>query len=81
MREKLKNRRLEKGFTHQSIAEALNIGRTTYTNIELGTKNPSLPLALKIKQLLKYSKDDIFLNEVVPKRNIDNLDVKLQELR
>ncbi|MEG1256856.1 helix-turn-helix domain-containing protein [Clostridium sp.] len=62
MRAILKNRRLEKGFTHQSIANALGISRTTYTNIELGYKNPSLLLAIKIKKLLKYSKDDIFLN-------------------
>jgi putative transcriptional regulator len=62
MRNLLKKLRVKNGFTQESIANLLNINRTTYTNIELGNKNPSLKLALEIKSILKYEKDDIFLN-------------------
>ncbi|MDD3224731.1 MAG: helix-turn-helix domain-containing protein [Clostridium sp.] len=62
MRIRLKRIRLKEGFTHKSIANVLNISRTTYTNIELGNKNPSLNLAMKIKNTLNYEKDDIFVN-------------------
>ncbi|MCR1952934.1 helix-turn-helix domain-containing protein [Clostridium sp. DSM 100503] len=62
MRKILKKIRLEKGFTHQSISDILEINRATYSKIELGYKNPSLILALKIKAVLDYSEDDIFLN-------------------
>lgn len=62
MRILLKKLRVKKGFTHESIANLLHISRTTYTNIELGNKNPSLNLAMKMKSTLNYEKDDIFLN-------------------
>lgn len=61
MRTKLKRLRLGKGLTQQSLADAAGISRATYTNIENGKKNPSLALAVKIKRVLGYDKDDIFL--------------------
>jgi len=61
MREKLKQRRLELGFTQEEIAKQANIDRSTYTNIELGHKNPSFALALKLKKILKTTDDNIFL--------------------
>lgn len=61
MRNKLRRIRLEKGLTHEKIAELVGISRATYTNIELGHKNPSFKVAARIKKILDYEKDDIFL--------------------
>lgn len=61
MRNKLKAIRMDKGFTQQEISDLVGIDRSFYTNIELGVKNPSLLVALKIKEVLNYSDDDIFL--------------------
>ncbi|MFL0197801.1 helix-turn-helix transcriptional regulator [Clostridium sp. WILCCON 0269] len=62
MRQKLKERRLQKKYTHKTIAKELGVSRSTYTNIENGNKNPSLEVAMKIKKILGYKDDDIFLN-------------------
>ena len=61
LRNKLKAIRMDKGFTQQEISDLVGIDRSFYTNIELGVKNPSLLVALKIKEVLNYSDDDIFL--------------------
>ncbi|WP_315109857.1 helix-turn-helix domain-containing protein [Clostridium intestinale] len=63
MRNILKELRLTANLTQLDVANRLKIGRTSYTNIELGNKNPSLDLAISIKKLFQYEKDDIFLNQ------------------
>ncbi|WP_038601814.1 helix-turn-helix transcriptional regulator [Peptoclostridium acidaminophilum] len=62
MRKKLKEMRTKSGLTQDKLSKELGISRASYTNIELGLKNPSLSLAIKIKAVLNYSNDDIFLN-------------------
>ncbi len=69
MRVLLREKRLKLGFTQSDIARLTNIARTTYTNIELGFKNPSLEVAIRIKKVLKEEKDEIFLQANVPKGN------------
>ena len=69
MRTNLKNRREELGYTHEKVALKAGIARTTYTNIELGAKNPSFDVALKIKKALRTKSDDIFLKSEVPEGN------------
>lgn len=63
MRVKLKKVRNEKDLTQQEVADRAGIERSYYTNIELGSKNPSLKTALKIKQALSYYEDDLFFND------------------
>lgn len=63
MRNRLKIIRLKNNLTHEEIAKKVGINRATYTNIELGRKNPSLDVAIKIKRELNYENDDIFLIE------------------
>lgn len=63
MREKLRQLRILKGLTQKQISEQIGIARTSYTNIELGNKNPSLSVAMKIKEVLEYDNDDIFYDE------------------
>jgi putative transcriptional regulator len=70
MRYYLKKIRKEKGLTQSEIAKRVGIARTTYTNIELGTKNPSLNIAIKLKKTLNTDDDNIFLNYDVPNCNI-----------
>ncbi|SKC49455.1 helix-turn-helix transcriptional regulator [Maledivibacter halophilus] len=62
MRYNLKNRRKKLGLTHMEISKKVGIARSTYTNIEIGTKNPSFLVAIKIKDVLKVKDDNIFLN-------------------
>ena len=69
MRNKLIEIRRAKGFSQEEMADKLNIARTTYTGYENGNFAPSLEIALQIKMLLDYEKDDIFLNFNVSKTN------------
>lgn len=62
MRSNLKELRTVNKMTQQQIAEKIGISRTTYTKIELGIANPSFNTAIKIKQVLGFKDDDIFLN-------------------
>lgn len=66
MRTNMINRRKELNLTQEEVANKSGIARTTYTNIELGDKNPSLAVALKIKKALKVDDDNIFLIVNVP---------------
>ena len=74
MRLILKRRREELGLTQEELAGRVEVARTTYTNIELGEKNPSLNVAIRIKQALNYYNDDIFFDSEVS--NGDNLEIQ-----
>ena len=65
MRENLIKCRKKNKLTQENISKMLGIGRSTYNAYELGTINPPLKIALKIKEILNYKNDDIFLNENV----------------
>ncbi len=70
MRNKLVRKRKEAGYTQYTFADRLNISRTHYSQIESGAKNPSLKLAIKIKNALSYQGDDIFFNSTRPKTGL-----------
>ncbi len=65
MRKKLIEIRKKRGFTQSQMAEKLQIARSTYTGYENGNFSPSLESALRIKKILDYYDDDIFLQENV----------------
>lgn len=69
MRINMINRRKKLGLTQKEVAKRVGIARTTYTNIELGDKNPSLQVALRIKEALEIEDDGIFLVSNVPISN------------
>lgn len=69
VRNKLKEIRLKKNMTHKEIADKADISRAYYTNIELGKKDPSFQVVRRIKNVLEYYDDDIFLDKNVPKEN------------
>lgn len=60
MRNNLIEQRKKKKLTQFQIAELLDIGRSTYNAYELGTIDPPLKTAMKIKKILNYENDDIF---------------------
>lgn len=65
MRAKLKELREKQGYTQQSFSDAVGVSRSHYSQVETGEKQPSLRLALRIKQRLSYYGDDIFDNSVI----------------
>lgn len=65
MRKNLIARRKAKKLSQEEMAKKIGVERSTYSGYELGYFNPSMKRALKIKEILGYSKDDIFLNEQV----------------
>ncbi len=67
MRDILIKCRKKKKLTQENISKMLGIGRSTYNAYELGTINPPLKIALKIKEILNYKNDDIFLIQNVSK--------------
>lgn len=60
MRVRLTRMREAQGYTQYTIADALGISRSHYSQIESGAKTPSLPIAIRIKKLLGYESDDLF---------------------
>ena len=60
----LKNRvrelRLERGWTQQALADAVGVSRQSINSIERERYIPSLPLALTFARVFKCSTDDIF---------------------
>ena len=67
MRIKLQRLRENAGYTQATMAEAIGISRSHYSQIETGAKAPALKTGLRIKQVLSYEGDDIFLDENDPK--------------
>ena len=69
MRKKLILLRKKHNLTQEHMAELIGVSRTTYTGYENGRVNPSLENGLRIKKILNYTFDDIFLNTNVSKGN------------
>ena len=64
MRIKLQRLRETAGFTQATMAEAVGISRSHYSQIETGAKAPALMSGLKSKRILGYVGDDIFFDEM-----------------
>ncbi len=62
MRVKMMKIRASKGFTQTSFSKLVGCSRSHYSQVENGDKYPSLRLAIKIKNALGYSTDDLFDN-------------------
>jgi putative transcriptional regulator len=55
--------RVLKKMTQNELAEKVGISRAYYTNIELGNKNPSFAVAVRIKSALNTRDDRIFFDQ------------------
>ena len=65
MREYLKNARQEKNLSQQDVADALNVTRQNYNQIENGErqKDMNISMAQKLAGVFEVSIDYIFENE------------------
>lgn len=74
VRQKLREARESAGLTQQEVASKVGIDRASYSNIELGKRNPSLNVAIKISDLLNKDVNEIFLLNRVSNSN-NNIEV------
>ena len=63
MKNRLKVLRAERDWTQEMLADRLGVTRHAIMAIEAGKYNPSLPLAIKIAQLVGQRVEDIFTLE------------------
>ncbi len=60
MRNRVRELRLERGWTQSDLADHLDVSRQTIYAIEAERYDPSLPLALAIGRLFKLPVEKIF---------------------
>jgi len=60
MNNRLRDLRMERGWSQATLAEALSVSRQTVNAIENGRYDPSLPLAFSIAALFGLRIEDIF---------------------
>lgn len=57
--------RKSKEYTQEEVARQAFIGRSFYSQIERGTRNPSLPVAMDLSKILGINPDTFFIDDVV----------------
>jgi putative transcriptional regulator len=60
IRNRVKELRMEHGWTQQELAEAVGVSRQSINSIERERYVPSLPLALMFARIFHCSTDEIF---------------------
>lgn len=60
LRNDLKERRAERGWSQSDLAARLGVSRQTVNAIETGKYDPSLELAFRIARLFKTRIEDVF---------------------
>lgn len=82
---KLRELRLQNGYTQKQMAELLNLSTNGYQNYELGTREPSLQILCKIADILGVSLDYLLGREnekaVAPKGTTDVATNFIKELK
>ena len=63
IRNRVKELRVERGWTQQQLAEAVGVSRQSINSIERERYVPSLPLALTFARVFGCATDDIFTLE------------------
>jgi|BioPla2DNA2_1021312.scaffolds.fasta_scaffold96378_4 putative transcriptional regulator len=62
-REKMKQLRLERGWTQEDVGNMLGITGSAYGMIELGVRTPRLPLAVKMQELFGVPVAELFFED------------------
>jgi len=57
---KLKEIRLNRGFTQTEVAKKIGIAQVTYCNYENGNREPDINTLIKLADLFKVSIDELF---------------------
>lgn len=60
IRNRVKELRVERGWTQQQLADAVGVSRQSINSIERERYVPSLPLALTFARVFNCSTDEIF---------------------
>ena len=60
MKNTIRERRAERGWSQAALAELLNVSRQTVNAIETGRYDPSLPLAFAIARVFETRIEEIF---------------------
>jgi putative transcriptional regulator len=63
MKNRLKELRLERGWSQGALADELDVSRQTVNALETGKFDPSLPLAFRIARLFGLSIEHVFIEE------------------
>lgn len=63
MKNRMEERRKERGMTQQQLAAALGVSRQTIISLESGKYNPSILLAHSVARLFDARIEDIFIFE------------------
>jgi len=63
IRNRVRELRLERGWTQQELADAVGVSRQSINSVERERYVPSLPLALTFARVFKCTTDDIFTLE------------------
>ena len=64
VRNRIRELRLERGWTQQQLAEAVGVSRQSINSIECNRYTPSLPLALAFSRVFACPTDQIFSLEI-----------------
>lgn len=60
MKNNLEIKRLEKGVPQLEVAKAIGCGKSHYCNLESGSRNPSLKMALLLAKYFNTTVEDLF---------------------
>ena len=63
IRNRVRELRLERGWTQQELADAVGVSRQSINSVERERYVPSLPLALTFARVFRCGTDDIFVLE------------------
>jgi len=63
LRNRVRELRIESGWTQQELADKVGVSRQSINSIECDRYVPSLPLALMFARIFRRSTDDIFILE------------------
>ena len=63
MNNNIRDRRAERGWTQQDLAERVGVSRQTVIAVENGKYDPSLPLAIRIARQFRCRIEDLFFLE------------------
>ena len=68
MFKKLREKRIQKGYTNQKMAEILGISKTFYYQIEVGDRKLSYEMAIKIADIFNVKPDTLFYNDYIEEK-------------
>lgn len=58
----IRERRLDKGYSQEEVAQKLGISQQTYSRYELGTREPGLDFITDVSKVLDFKPGDFFDN-------------------